>query len=106
MIPVLGLGRCLGAASLAEVEAHRAAALACAVAILDINLGADAPSGIDVYEWLRCFHFAGKVVFLTGHGANDPSVRKASSIAATRTLAKPIGVQELVALVAQGRHAR
>ena len=101
MTAVRGLGSCLGVASLAEVEAHRAEALACALAIIDINLGAHAPSGLDVYEWLQRFHFAGKVVFLTGHGANDPDVQTASSIAATRTFTKPIGVEELVAIVAE-----
>ncbi len=89
---VIGLGTCLAAESLGDVEAHGGEALGCTLAILDVNLGANAPSGIDVYRWLQRSHFTGTVVFLTGYGINDPLVQKTRSIAATRTLSKPISV--------------
>jgi DNA-binding NarL/FixJ family response regulator len=52
LLSSLSLAECLTAGSLAELEAHAAAALACSLAIIDLNLGANAASGIDVYRWL------------------------------------------------------
>jgi DNA-binding response OmpR family regulator len=100
-----GLAECLGMASLAEVQATRTLVLGCSLAIVDINLGESAPSGIDVYRWLQGAHFMGKIVFLTGYGADHPAVREAMSIAGTRTLIKPISVKELAALVIDAREA-
>jgi FixJ family two-component response regulator len=84
--------------SLAEVEARRADALTCSLAVLDINLGPNVPSGVDVYHWLETAQFAGKVVFLTGHGSDDPRVKEAARIAGARILTKPIGIADLGAL--------
>jgi DNA-binding response OmpR family regulator len=105
LISLKGLGECLGVASLADVEANRSTVLACSLAILDINLGPSTPSGIDVYRWLLRAGFTGKIVFLTGFGTDDPAVREASSIADARTLAKPISVDELAALVVEAHEA-
>jgi DNA-binding response OmpR family regulator len=102
----LGVGDCLTAASLAEVEAQRTAVLPCSLAILDLNLGANVPSGIDVYHWLERAQFAGKIVFLTGYGKDDPRVQEATHIGAVRILSKPIDVAELLALAADARGAR
>jgi len=52
---------CVGVGSYEELVALGDAALGCAVAILDINLGPSRPSGIDAYTWLR------------GHGYGDGS---------------------------------
>jgi hypothetical protein len=41
--------------------------LNCTLAILDVNLGAGNPSGVDAYRWLKQERFVGRVVFLTGH---------------------------------------
>src|SRR5262249_22772584 len=68
--------RCLAVGSLAELVDHRAAALACELAIVDVNLGAAKPSGIDAYEWLRGEGFDGRIVFLTGHAPSHPLVSR------------------------------
>jgi FixJ family two-component response regulator len=101
LLSSLGIAECLTAGSLAELEAQRTAALACSLAIVDLNLGASAASGIDVYHWLERARFAGKVVFLTGYGADNPLVREAARVGEARTLSKPIAVTELIALAAE-----
>ena len=45
--------RCVGVGSYEELVALGEEALGCGVAILDINLGPNRPSGIDAYRWLR-----------------------------------------------------
>jgi DNA-binding NtrC family response regulator len=97
-IETMGLGDVLRAASLSEVRAAHGRALSCRLAILDINLGPEAPSGVDVLRWLRAEGFAGQAVFLTGHAASDPRVVAASKLPATRVLTKPIGLDALAAL--------
>ena len=106
VVSSLKLGECLTAGSLAELEAQGAAALSCSLAILDLNLGANAASGIDVYRWLERARFAGKVVFLTGYGPDDPLVQEASRVSEARTLSKPIRATGLVALAAEARESR
>jgi DNA-binding NtrC family response regulator len=93
--------RCVSAASLAQVVTQRDAALGCDLAILDINLGPGEPSGIDVYHWLKHEHFAGTVLFLTGHARNHPLVRAACQVGA-RMLEKPISATELRFLLDRG----
>jgi hypothetical protein len=46
------------------------------------------------------------VVFLTGYGPDDPLVQEASRVGEARTLSKPIGVTELVALAAEAHESR
>jgi FixJ family two-component response regulator len=94
----IGLSRCMPASSLAEVEAHATDALACSLAIVDINLGSGAPSGLDVYRWLQRALFRGRTVFLTGHGADDPQVMEASQLGSVEILSKPIGIERLATL--------
>ena len=43
----------LGAGSFDELVGLGDRALACRVAILDVNLGPGKPSGIDAFEWLK-----------------------------------------------------
>ncbi len=69
------------------------------LAIIDINLGQDEPSGVDVYHWLRENHFSGQIVFLTGHAQDNPLVREATQIGEARVFAKPMDVEKLLALV-------
>jgi ActR/RegA family two-component response regulator len=94
----LGFERCVVASSIAEIVQQRADALCCSVAILDINLGWNVPSGVDVYHWLQNAHFAGRIVFLTGHGADDPRVQDAARLGDVKILTKPIGIAEIGAL--------
>lgn len=95
----IGIRHVVTAGSLSQVEQQREAVLACRLAILDINLGADEPSGVHVHEWLGHEQFAGKIVFLTGHAANDPQVQQAASLAGAQIAAKPLTFPELARLV-------
>lgn len=101
----LGVPRVVTAGSLQEVEDRRNEALACQLAILDINLGTNQPSGVKVYEWLEREGFAGRIVFLTGHASDDPRVREAASLAGTQIATKPLSVAELRALIGGARPA-
>lgn len=69
------------------------------LAILDINLGPDAPSGIAAYRWLKDRQFAGRTVFLTGHAHSHPLVTEALRLGDAMVQAKPMSVAELRALV-------
>jgi DNA-binding response OmpR family regulator len=66
--------------------------------LLDVNLGAGQPSGIDAYRWLREHSFPGRIVFLTGHATTSPEVIAARSHGQT-VLEKPIDIVKLGALV-------
>jgi FixJ family two-component response regulator len=87
------------AASLADLKVQRDAAVACELAIIDINLGRDQPTGVEVHDWLKQEGFAGRVVFLTGHGEDDARVRAASQLGGTRLLTKPIDFSDFVRLI-------
>jgi DNA-binding NtrC family response regulator len=84
-----------------ELVARRDAALACRLAILDINLGPDQPSGLDAFAWLREHRFTGRIVFLTGHAHSHPLVARAIELGASAVVEKPIDVSRLLALVDQ-----
>jgi len=101
----LGVSRVVVARSLRDVEAQRAGAIACTVAILDINLGNDQPSGVKVYEWLHREGFTGRTIFLTGHAANDPRVQEAASLTGSVVASKPLSVPELRDLIGGARQA-
>ena len=90
---------CVAVGSLAELEKVREEAMECSLAILDINLGANEPSGIDVFEWLRKAGFRGKVAFVTGHGASHPLVRRAALEGGVNVYKKPMEIERLMDLV-------
>jgi DNA-binding NtrC family response regulator len=69
------------------------------LAILDINLGPDAPSGIAAYRWLKEHHFRGRTVFLTGHAHSHPLVSEALRLGDASVHAKPMSVAELRAIM-------
>jgi DNA-binding response OmpR family regulator len=97
LIALRGLGSCVGVGSLAEAKQHAVRAQRCSLAILDINLGEGAPSGVDVYRWLVRAGFPGRVVFLTGYGDDDPRVEEANRIG-LQILTKPISAGLLCSL--------
>lgn len=66
----------------------------CAV-LLDINLGTNAPSGIDCYNYLMDQGYSGKIIFFTGHAKSHPLVYKASQIPNVSVLSKPASVEEI-----------
>src|SRR5687768_12560398 len=63
--------------SLVELEQHPDEVLHARVAILDINLGPEAPDGVDAFNWLMDHGFSGKVLFFTGHARTNPQVVQA-----------------------------
>jgi ActR/RegA family two-component response regulator len=82
--------------SLDELKALGPEALAADVAVLDINLGAGQPSGIDAYDWLVSQNFAGRLLFLTGHAHAHPLVARAERLHRATVLAKPLDGQVLL----------
>ena len=85
--------------SYAALVAARADVLDCRLAILDINLGAGQPSGVDAFRWLKGERFGGRVVFLTGHGQHHPQVREASALDGATLWRKPIEGSDLKLLL-------
>jgi DNA-binding response OmpR family regulator len=96
---------CVGVASLDDVLEQADRILQARLAILDVNLGAERPSGVEVYRWLRRNDFAGHVVFLTGHAAAHPLVEQARSIEGAQVLTKPIAAGKLVDLALAANRA-
>ncbi|MGE0171322.1 MAG: response regulator [Oligoflexales bacterium] len=94
-------GDAIVAASFADVETRENAALASDMAILDINLGPDKPSGVDVYRWLREKGYDKPVFFLTGHASTYPLVDEAERLGDARVLSKPIEPYELIRILKQ-----
>jgi FixJ family two-component response regulator len=90
---------CYGLRSYRELVALGDRALACGVAILDINLGPDVASGLDAYAWLRRHGFDGRIVFLTGHANSHPLVLEASRLGDAEVLAKPVSFDALSSLL-------
>jgi FixJ family two-component response regulator len=89
----------LSAASAADVVALGPRALACGLAILDVNLGAGRPSGLDVLKWLRQHGFTGKVIFLTGHARTHPEVARARAVEGVPLFGKPLAAEPLLELI-------
>jgi FixJ family two-component response regulator len=104
LLTLAGAEGCVGVGSLSALERNRVEALGCGLAILDINLGAGVPSGLDAYRWLRDNGFAGRTVFLTGHARSHPLVREALELAHVQVLSKPIESRVLLALLEDGPH--
>ena len=95
----------LAAKSLDEVASFADEVLSCELALLDINLGADRPSGIDVYRWLRAAGFKAPIVFLTGHAKSYPLVIEAESLGDAQVLCKPLVSEDLLNII-RGRDAK
>ena len=94
---MLGVAPCLIAHSMEEVQALPT--LPRDLAVLDINLGPNAPSGIDVHHWLDAHGFAGRLVYLTGHARSSPLVRSVLELPNVTLLSKPVSMDELKRLV-------
>jgi DNA-binding NtrC family response regulator len=95
-----GVRRLVEAGSLRDVEEHREEALACELALVDINLGYGQPTGVDVFEWFEREGFAGRVVFLTGHGSRDPRVQQAAGLTGSQIVSKPLSTADLASVIA------
>jgi ActR/RegA family two-component response regulator len=95
---------CVGVASYDEMVGLGDAALRCQVAVLDINLGANQPSGIDAYAWLRHRGYHGRIVFLTGHASSHPLVVEANRLGDAEVYSKPIDVDRMLSVLAEPVH--
>jgi DNA-binding NtrC family response regulator len=90
---------CLSAPSYDAMVALGGQALGCQLAILDVNLGPDRPSGIDAYRWLSSHGFQGRIVFLTGHARGHPVVEQAHSTDAAGVVQKPVSLEQIRTIV-------
>jgi len=90
---------CHGLASYRDLVALGERALHCGVAILDINLGPEAPSGLESYGWLRRHEFEGRIVFLTGHAASHPLVIEARRLGDAEVVSKPVSLDRLTTML-------
>lgn len=81
------------------VGLERSRVLACRLAVLDINLGAESPSGLEAYRWLRAHDFAAPIIFLTGHARAHPLVLEAERMGDATVLEKPVTIGRLNAAV-------
>jgi DNA-binding NtrC family response regulator len=89
----------VGAGSAADVVALGPRASGFGLAIIDVNLGAGEPSGIEVLKLLRDSGFHGKAVFLTGHAQSHPTLERVASVEGVPVLAKPLGLDAVLALI-------
>jgi DNA-binding NtrC family response regulator len=64
-------------------------------AFLDVNLGIEQPSGIDVYNWLRGREFKGKVIFFTGHARAYPILQRSLKDPKVSLLEKPADIEKI-----------
>lgn len=99
LITVVVGRRCIGVGSYREVVALGNTVLECSAAIIDINLGAGQPSGIDVYQWLRRVGYTERIVFLTGHASTHPLVTEAARIGDAEILSKPVNLEQIRLMV-------
>jgi FixJ family two-component response regulator len=91
---------CVALGSYADLLSQSDDVLGCALAILDVNLGAGMPSGLDAYQWLCDHDYRGQIVFLTGHAWSHPLVAAAGGLRGARVVQKPMSVDALRALLA------
>jgi FixJ family two-component response regulator len=104
LLSLSGADACVSAGSVQDMQRKRTEALGCGLALLDINLGAGVPSGLDAYHWLKENGFSGRNVFLTGHARSHPLVREALELKNVQVLSKPIESKVLLALVRDASH--
>ena len=88
--------KCFG--NLAEFQSHLKEVLLAKVAILDINLGPNAPDGVDAFNWLMDHGFQGKILFFTGHARTNPQVALAGR-SGVQIVEKPLQTDKLISLI-------
>lgn len=65
---------------LEDLKNHRDEVLQTKIAIIDINLGSEEPTGVEAFRWLKSQGYSGKICFLTGHVGAHPMVQEASEV--------------------------
>jgi FixJ family two-component response regulator len=102
VMPVLleaALGvKCMCYGTLMEFQNHSTEVLLAKVAILDINLGPDAPDGVAAFNWLMEHGFEGNVLFFTGHARTNPQVAEAIK-KGVEILEKPVDPETLISFL-------
>lgn len=96
---------CLCFARLSDFENQIEAILSADLAILDINLGPNEPTGIDAYHWLKQKNFKGAVVFLTGHARANPMIVEMAKLGIP-VLEKPIESLKLLSIIAKSKRSK
>lgn len=96
---ILGAFKCVCVTSFRELQNRSEEALRCDVAVLDVNLGAFKPSGIDAYEWLLSLGYGGSVVFFTGHARSHPLIQSALRYEGVKIIEKPAPIEALEELL-------
>ncbi len=92
--------QCFTVGSFDEMVAAEETVLRCGVALLDVNLGAGKPTGIDAYRWLVARRFAGRMYFFTGHARLHPLLDEIDKLGDVQVLPKPIGADRLMEVIA------
>lgn len=100
----LGAQSCQAVRSLTELQNASDRALEADLVVLDINLGAGCPSGVDAWRWLREGRYRGRVAFLTAHAASNPLVKSVAEQAEAPVLSKPVSMQTLAGLLHDEAH--
>ena len=90
---------CVCASSISAVQERAAQVLRPSLAILDVNLGPDEPSGVEIYRWLKGKNYRGKIVFLSGHARMDPQVEEAARISGVDFFEKPLAFGQIETLI-------
>ena len=86
-----------------EMLASSADALACDVALIDVDLGHNQPTGLDAYQWLRENGFKGSIFFVTGHARTHPAVVEAVELNGVSLLQKPVELDRLIEAINSGK---
>lgn len=84
------------AGSLRELEQRKPSVLATDFILLDINLGAGQPNGIDVYQFLKDARYEGKIIFFTGHTRSHPLIQAALGLPDVSFLEKPASIDKIL----------
>lgn len=89
---------CFTVSSVDELKENSGIVFQTNVAILDIELGFQQPTGIDAYRWLIESNYQGHIFFLTGHGRSHPLVQEATKSGVT-IWEKPIGAEQITSAI-------
>ena len=95
----LGSPHCVTVNSLEELKKLESKIFDYDIALLDVNLGDDKPTGIDAYNWMLEKGFKGKFAFFTGHARSNPLVKVAIEIPNVTLLEKPANLAEISELI-------
>ena len=83
--------------SYADVTALKPQELNFDIAFLDVNLGVNVPTGIDVFDWIMKNGYKGRVVFFTGHARSYPLLKKSMEYPNIQLLEKPADIDQIQA---------